>query len=70
MINKALNTDAGNLANLWASHRETACNWLAMGLLLAAWNAVNDSTPLAKRPQALRSYSVVSVRAVQRNGEP
>jgi hypothetical protein len=70
MINKELKTGAANLSRLFATHRESACNWLAMGLLLAAWNAVNDSTPLAKRPQALRSYPVVSVRAVQRTGEP
>jgi hypothetical protein len=58
------------------SRREAALNWLALGLLLAAWNAtddaankkaVNEPAETARpRPQALRGYSYVSVRAVQR----
>lgn len=48
--------------------REAALNWLALGLLLAAWNASdNDAAAAARpRPQALRGYSHVSVRAMQR----
>ena len=48
--------------------REASLNWLALGLLLAAWNASdNDSvTQLRRRPEALRGYASVSVRAAQR----
>ena len=49
----------------WDQHREASLNWLALGLLLAAWNATdNDPAAQAKRrPGALRGYSYVSVRA-------
>jgi hypothetical protein len=45
--------------------REASLNWLALGLLLAAWNVSNDD-PVSRvqpRPVALRGYSFVSVRA-------
>ena len=48
--------------------REAALNWLALGLLLAAWNATDDggaSIPKVARPAALRGYSQVTVRALQ-----
>lgn len=52
------------------TYRETALNWLALGLLLAAWNASDDSVPPAgkppQRPSALRGYTHVSVRAATR----
>ncbi len=62
------------------SYREAALNWLALGLLLAAWNASDDAaatrdspgvTPgvardVPRRPAALRAYSQVSVRAATR----
>jgi hypothetical protein len=60
------------------SRREAALNWLALGLLLAAWNTRynevadnvapgGDATAKAQsRPEALRGYSYVSVRAVSR----
>ena len=54
--------------DFWTSHREATMNWLALGLLLAAWNAA-DSKPvpdLRRRPEALRGYTYVSVRAAQR----
>lgn len=54
--------------DLWNSHREAGMNWLALGLLLAAWN-VADNKPapdLRRRPDALRGYTYVSVRAAQR----
>ena len=51
---------------LWSQRREAALNWLAFGLLLAAWNAADDGEPAAHRPDALRGYSQVSVRAVER----
>jgi hypothetical protein len=49
----------------WSQHREASLNWLALGLLLAAWNASdNDPAVQAKRrPGVLRGYSYVSVRA-------
>jgi hypothetical protein len=49
----------------WLQRREASLNWLALGLLLAAWNASdndNESQP-PRRPEALRGYSSVSVRA-------
>jgi hypothetical protein len=60
-------------------HCEAQRNWLALGLLLAAWNAANnddldprrhpetsrDPTAL-QRPDALRAYPCVSVRAAHR----
>jgi hypothetical protein len=52
---------------LWSQHREAALNWLAFGLLLAAWNAADDAQPATRRPDALRGYSQVSVRAVERS---
>ena len=49
----------------WSQHREASLNWLALGLLLAAWNASdNDAGATARRrPEALRGYPYVSVRA-------
>ena len=52
----------------WIQHREASLNWLAFGLLLAAWNvAGDDSSGAGRRPDALRGYSSVSVRAAQRS---
>ena len=57
----------------WSTRREASLNWLALGLLLAAWNAADgkaadhDGTTAARRrPEALRGYSYVSVRAASR----
>ena len=54
----------------WTLRREASLNWLALGLLLAAWNASdNDAAKGAdarRRPEALRGYSYVSVRAANR----
>lgn len=49
----------------WLQHREASLNWLALGLLLAAWNASDNDreTQPLRRPEALRRYSSVSVRA-------
>lgn len=54
--------------SFWSARREAALNWLALGLLLAAWNASdNDAAANAHpRPQALRGYTSVSVRAAHR----
>ena len=52
----------------WLQRREVSLNWLALGLLLAAWNtADNDETSSVRhRPSALRGHPFVSVREVQR----
>jgi len=54
--------------SFWSAHREASLNWLALGLLLAAWNASdNDAAAnVRRRPEALRGYNYVSVRAAQR----
>lgn len=56
---------SGSRESWWSQHREASLNWLALGLLLAAWNtADNGATKQAKpRPASLRGYSYVSVRA-------
>ena len=60
-------------ASFWSARREATLNWLALGLLLAAWNAsdndaaTNDAAATARRrPEALRGYDYVSVRAANR----
>jgi hypothetical protein len=55
----------GSRETWWSQRREASLNWLALGLLLAAWNAAdNGATPQAKRrPESLRGYAYVSVRA-------
>jgi hypothetical protein len=62
-------------ASFWSARREATFNWLALGLLLAAWNASDRDAPtsvlprpeaMRPRPEALRGYSYVSVRAAQR----
>jgi len=61
-------TGYGSSSAWWSQHREASLNWLAVGLLLAAWNASdNDAeTQVRDRPASLRGYSYVSVRAAQR----
>jgi hypothetical protein len=55
----------GRAETWWSQHREASLNWLALGLLLAAWNASDNgvSTEARERPESLRGYSRVSVRA-------
>jgi hypothetical protein len=53
----------------WSSRREASLNWLALGLLLAAWNASDNDARMsteARRPESLRGYAFVSVRAANR----
>jgi hypothetical protein len=52
----------------WQTRREATLNWLALGLLLAAWNASDNKPPpdLRRKPEELRGYSTVSVRAAHR----
>jgi len=51
-----------------ACRREAALNWLALGLLLAAWNTSDDDAggTARRRPEVLRHYDLVSVRAANR----
>ena len=58
-----------SLPVLWDSRGEATRNWIAFGLLLAAWNSVDDAVAgqSRERPDALRAYSHVSVRAARRN---
>lgn len=46
--------------------RDAGLNWIALGLLLAAWNAADDAGPVRRRPQPLQGYSFVTVRAMTR----
>jgi hypothetical protein len=58
-----------SIGSFWSARREASLNWLALGLLLAAWNASdNDGADARRRPEALRGYSYVSVRAAHRAG--
>jgi hypothetical protein len=62
----------------WSARREASLNWLALGLLLAAWNASDNdaarneaarndaAASVHRRPEALRGYDYVSVRAANR----
>jgi len=61
----------GSPGTWWAQHREASLNWLAFGLLLAAWNATDNeaATDVRRRPQSLRGYSAVSVRAATLHSE-
>jgi hypothetical protein len=59
---------------LWTQRREASLNWLALGLLLAAWNAVDDpgsrGAQPRPRPESLRAYPYVTVRSVARTTAP
>ncbi len=61
-ISSRLNSPSGAF---WTSRREASLNWLALGLLLAAWNATDHDESL-RRPEVLRGYPFVSVRAANR----
>jgi hypothetical protein len=60
--------------SFWTSRREAALNWLALGMLLAAWNASDSESAqnapsraeALSKPAALRGYAHVSVRAANR----
>ncbi|HLW23096.1 MAG TPA: hypothetical protein VKT22_01900 [Steroidobacteraceae bacterium] len=56
----------GALNEQSAATRERTCNWIALGLLLAAWNAAHDDAGRVLRPEPLRPYPLVSVRALVR----
>jgi len=63
---------AGAAQTWWSQYGEASLNWLALGLLLAAWNTSDDDAAKQAqgRPAALRGYSSVSVRAAQRAATP
>lgn len=52
---------------LWSDYRDSSLSWLALGVLLAAWNACDDDpgSHVTPRPDILREYPVVSRRALQ-----
>ena len=66
--NPLVNTSFAMPPALWTQRREASLNWLALGLLLAAWNAVDDSGSPRRRPDSLRAYSHVTVRTMTRIG--
>jgi hypothetical protein len=59
-------------AGWWSQRREASLNWLALGVLLAAWNASENAPTVrvTRRPEALRGYHYVSVRAAQQANLP
>ena len=65
MVTSSLRQSLRIQSVLWPLHREKSLNWLALGLLLAAWNAADDDRS-APRPQQLRGYACVTVRAATR----
>lgn len=60
---------SGTPRKFWSQHRDASLNWLALGLLLAAWNSSDDEAAqsVGRRPDSLRGYAYVSVRAAQRS---
>jgi hypothetical protein len=60
------NPSFGMPSALWTQRREATLNWLALGLLLAAWNAADDAGSPPRRPDSLRAYSCVTVRTMTR----
>ena len=72
--NRITLSQSRSLGTIWSLRREASLNWLALGLLLAAWNAAgNDAanapdgtTNRPRRPEVLRGYAYVSVRAANR----
>jgi hypothetical protein len=46
----------------WSKHREASLNWLALGLLLAAWNAADNGTQEVVQPTNLaKGHKTVNV---------
>jgi len=58
---------------LWTQRLEAPLNWLALGVLLAAWNAVDDSSAGRRRtehlPDHLLGYPCVTVRSIARSAD-
>src|SRR5271155_1415268 len=51
---RSANSSFGMPPALWSQRREATLNWLALGLLLTAWNAVDDDASPPRRPDSLR----------------
>jgi hypothetical protein len=67
-----IKTGCGAPRGFWPQQRQASLNWLALGLLLAAWNGADNSAAdrtgeTRRRPESLRGYSSVSVRAAMRS---
>jgi len=46
----------------WSKHREASLNWLALGMLLAAWNGVdNDAKAVAPPANLAKGHKTVNV---------
>ncbi len=56
---------------LWSQHREASLNWLALGLLLAAWNAADDDAgeTRPRPPVAARLFVRVGARGDAQCGD-
>jgi hypothetical protein len=63
---RSANPSFGMPPALWSQRREATLNWLALGLLLTAWNAVDDQGSPQRRPEFLRAHSCVTVRTMTR----
>jgi hypothetical protein len=69
-MTKAMTIPAcGTPRKFWVQYREASLNWLALGLLLTAWNSSDEEATqsVRRRPDSLRGYAYVSVRAAQRS---
>jgi hypothetical protein len=57
----------GRSGSFWALHREATLNWLALGMLLAAWNGSDPGRAASapRRPEELRGYAQISARAAK-----
>jgi hypothetical protein len=52
--------------SFWASRREATLNWLALGLLLAAWNAADKDVVDDRAPDGRSANSHAPVGAPRR----
>ncbi len=48
----------------WSKHREASLNWLALGLLLAAWNASDNDAGKNLQPESNLSKGHKSVNVL------
>lgn len=65
--------DFKSTRKFWFQRSEAALNWVALGMLLAAWNVCDNATPADRhltdaqrtpqRPAKFGAYAYVSVRA-------
>jgi hypothetical protein len=64
---RAVTANRGAVAWWNAGRRERGLNWLAFGLLLAAWNFSDNDAVITRagRPSALAHHGVVTVRSAR-----